>query len=1035
MTVNEERAGRLSSKTLRWPALALAALGALLAAIGVAAATWVVATVARARIRRRRQEQAGRAPARPAVEIGLQGLSEAEAAARRKEGQDNALLWVRPLSRRAIVRANTLTIFNLSLVGLFVVQVLLDKPWNALLTVVVLALNIGLKVWRAFWVRNNLQELERSTQPQATVIRGGTARSVDASEVVRGDVLVVGPGDQVLADGPLVAGSLHGPLRALVVDESMLAGSPAGDPVSAGGRQQVRRAGDWLYAGSFCLAGYAAHEAQQVGDGRRVVSLLGGPQSADPKAAGHGLTPLERMMDRLLRIMLVVVALLILLLFSAYADLQLPALYQDAVASAAGVIFGLAPAGLFLMILANYTKGALDLARAGALVRRSRSVESLAQTTVVCLAQAGVLTGIGLEVEMLEPPRATGDGDDLPPPIGPSRMRQILGDYARSTSASGAIPEAMQAALPGDRRQAREQAPFLSLYGWSAVAFDDADLRGVYVLGDPGVLEAHLIRTEEEPQDPQDAQGGEPAPGVRGAWRKRIAGVAQRVRRMVTRSQAEGTEAGVEPPPASPVPAPDGRQDMEPVADAKGAPDGGRVRRLAKRARTLLDRIKVGKSPDSAGAREADAQEEDGKDADLPDVQEIVYLVAYRPELVPLHAADGTPRLPKDLIPLCRLRYSSQVRPEAVEAVRALAGTGVEVKVFSARGARAVEQADAVLEQARRGEDDRGPPDTITGPELAALDDGSLARAVADNAIFGRTTPEQEARVVSALRERGEMVMVLGDGVNDLPAMRRANLAVALQSGSPAARSVADVVLLDDSPQALPRVLDGGQRIVNSLLDILKLHLVKLLALLLLILAIGGAGLGFPYRGSQGGLITFVSVVLPSLGFLLWALPGRVPRARLGRRLAWFVCPAGVSIALVGFVVYAAYYERTRDLAYAQLMLTYTLTVSGLALVVLIRPPIRRTAGALPAHGPGEKWIGDWRPTLLALVLLILVLASAPSPLIEWIFGITPLQRAADYGVVGVAVLAWVLAVRLFWWAASLVQRYRAPAVPPNSDE
>jgi magnesium-transporting ATPase (P-type) len=843
----------------------------------------------------------------------------------------------------------------------------------------------------------------------------------------------VGPGDQILADGPLVVDSVHGPLRALVVDESLLASGP----VLAGGAQQAKRAGDTVYAGSFCVAGYAAYEAQQVGDERRVVSLLSDPEAVGPEASGQRLTPLERIVDRLLRIMLVVVALLLFVLFSRYVGFRLPALYQDEVASAAGVIFGLAPAGLFLMILANYTKGALDLARADALVRRTRSVESLAQATVVCLAQAGVLTGIGLEVETLEPPHATGDGDALPPRIGQSRMRQILGDYARSTSAGGAIPDVLEAAFPGDRRPVREQAPFLSLYGWSAVAFDDADLRGVYVLGDPEVLEAHLIRTEEETEEPEVAQGDEPPLGSRvtRAWRKRIAGVAQRVRRSVGRSRVEDEDTDEQ------APAPDDPQDVEPVAPAEAAPDAGRVRRLAERARTLLVRLRAGKSEEDEGDQGTLTTPEDSEDTEVSHVQEVVYLVAYRPELVPLHAADGTPRLPEDLIPLCRLRYSSQVHPEAVEAVGAITRMDVEVKVFSSRGVQAAEQAGAVLEQARQGEGDHGPPGTITGPELAALDGGSLARAVAENAIFGRVTPEQEAQVVSALREQGEVVMVVGDGVNNLPAMRRADLSMALQSGSPAARSVAGMVLLDDSPQALPRVVDGGQRIVNSLLDILKLHLVKLFALLLLILAIGGAGLGFPYRGSQGGLITFVSVVLPSVGFLLWTRPGKVSRARLGRQLAWFVCPAGVLIAMAGFVVYAAYYERARDLAYAQLMLTYVLTVSGLALVVLIRPPTRvspregAAVGDPPAGGRGGKWSGDWRPTLLALVLLVLVLVGASSPLVEWIFGITPLRQPADYGVVGVAVLAWVLAVSLFRWVVLLGQRFRAPSTPTRSDE
>jgi hypothetical protein len=137
-----------------------------LAAIGVAAATWVVATVARARIRRRRQEQAARVPSRPPTEIGLRGLSEADAAARWLEGQDNAILWKRPLSKREIVRVNTLTIFILCLVGLFAVQILPDKPWNALLTVVRIA-GVVQRVWRSVGRSRAQGTDEQAKQPPA----------------------------------------------------------------------------------------------------------------------------------------------------------------------------------------------------------------------------------------------------------------------------------------------------------------------------------------------------------------------------------------------------------------------------------------------------------------------------------------------------------------------------------------------------------------------------------------------------------------------------------------------------------------------------------------------------------------------------------------------------------------------------------------------------------------------------------------------------------------------------------------------------
>ena len=152
-------------------------------------------------------------------------------------------------------------------------------------------------------------------------------------------------------------------------------------------------------------------------------------------------------MDRLLRFLLVVVTVLSLLLLADYFDLLLPGLHMDAFASAAGVIFGIAPSSLFLMILVNYAMGTADLVRVGALVHRSRSVESLAQATVICFAQAGILTGTDLEMEL-----------DEAPPLAASRIRQILGAYARSTSVNSPAVRAIAAALPlgGPRYHVRD---------------------------------------------------------------------------------------------------------------------------------------------------------------------------------------------------------------------------------------------------------------------------------------------------------------------------------------------------------------------------------------------------------------------------------------------------------------------------------------------------------------------------------------------------------------------------------------------------
>jgi magnesium-transporting ATPase (P-type) len=743
-----------------------------------------------------------------------------------------------------------------------------------------------------------------------------------------------------------------------------------GDP-----RQHTRQAGDAVYAGSFCLEGYAAYEAQKVGSDRLISALTG-----EFEALEEELTPLERTIDRLLRVLLVVAAVLALLLLADYFDQFFPNLHLDRFASAASVIFGIAPSSLFLMILVNYAMGTADLLRVGALVHRSRSVESLAQATVICFAQAGILTGVGVEVEPMTPPVDRADGQ---PHLASSRIRQILGDFARSTSADSPAVKAMVGAFPGTRRRVHKDAPFLSVYGWSAVAFDDPDLRGVYVLGEPQLMESHLA--SEAGGRAGDRQEGVPSV----SWRRRLQHLTRLFRHPETEEEAKA------------VPEDQRSQGQDATAHSGGeASRPELVQRLVSRVNVWLGR---GVAEPAEGGVEGEG------------VAALVYLVAYRPDLVPFHTANGVPSLPGDLIPLCWLRYSEQVRPEAVETIQAFSRTGVEFKIITPD---APERTAMALEQAGFGSTDGTLLRAISGPELAALDGEDLAQAAAGNIIFGQVTPEQAGQVVEALRQQGETVAVVGDGVGDLQAMQQAHLSITRQSSSPAALSVADIVLLEDSPRAMLRVLEKGQRIANGLLDVLKLYLTQISYLILLILAIWGMGIGFPYQSKQGSLITIVSVILPSAGLSLWAAAGVVPRTGLGWLLARFVGPAAVMMSAAGVIVYGIFLTRSGDVAYAQLALTYMLVISGLVLVVLLRPPVRPEVG-------GDERSGDLRPATLCLVLLLLVFAISSIPLADQLFGLTPLRQPLDYLIVGVAVLAWALTTVLVWRVVPLLRLWQ----------
>jgi cation-transporting ATPase E len=412
--------------------------------------------------------------------------------------------------------------------------------------------------------------------------------------------------------------------------------------------------------------------------------------------------------------------------------------------------------------------------------------------------------------------------------------------------------------------------------------------------------------------------------------------------------------------------------------------------------------------------------------------QQSVLLFAHHPEPVPLHDAEGNVLLPDFLIPLCRLSYSRRLRPEAVDIVKSFARTGVRIKVFSADEP---DQMVALLQQVGLTEEDGEQPlavGTMSGPDLEQLShqDGSgtpqaeWAHAAAENTIFGQITPAQAGALVRALRESGESVAVVGDGVADLPALQQASLAIARQTSAQAALGVADIVMMDNSPQALLQILYKGQGIVHGLLDVLKLNLTQVFYLALLLAATGVMRTSFPYAPAHGTPIGIITVAITSIGLSLWAAPGLVNRASFGRILARFVAPAAVSISLMALIVFHHFLDRTGLVAYAQLAVAYSLIYAGLLLAVFIKPP--RLSWRV---GRGRSRKGDrdrvtpsavlhkkreWRMVSMALLLGGATFFLPAIPAAQKYLELYWLQPA-DYGVVGLAVAGWALILSILW--------------------
>jgi magnesium-transporting ATPase (P-type) len=268
---------------------------------------------------------------------------------------------------------------------------------------------------------------------------------------------------------------------------------------------------------------------------------------------------------------------------------------------------------------------------------------------------------------------------------------------------------------------------------------------------------------------------------------------------------------------------------------------------------------------------------------------------------------------------------------------------------------------------------------------------------------------------VGALRDGGELVAVVGDGVADLPALQQADLAIVRQTSTQAALGVADIVMMGSSPEALLKVLHKGQAIVHGLLDVLKLNLTQVFYLAMLIAGIRLVSTGFPYVSAQGTAIAVITVALPSVGLSLWARAGVVASDRFGWTLARFVGPAAVTTSLAAFLVYRYFLEQSGRMAYAQLALTYTLMYAGLLLALFAKPPwSSRTPGARGSEKDAGK--GDWRMVVLVFVLGVAATFLPAIPPAQQYLGLDWLQKPADYRIVGVAVAAWAVLLNLIWW-------------------
>ncbi|HET7489791.1 MAG TPA: HAD-IC family P-type ATPase [Acidimicrobiales bacterium] len=291
--------------------------------------------------------------------------------------------------------------------------------------------------------------------------------------------------------------------------------------------------------------------------------------------------------------------------------------------------------------------------------------------------------------------------------------------------------------------------------------------------------------------------------------------------------------------------------------------------------------------------------------------------------------------LPGDLTPAAVVVLEDRLRPEAAGILRWFADEGVTCKVLSGDDPRTV----AAL-AARLGLPTGRPVDGRTLP----TDPTHLGEVMESGTLFGRVTPQQKRAMVDALQARGHVVAMTGDGVNDVLALKDADIGVALASGSGAARAVSQVVLLDSSFDTLPAVVGEGRRVIANIERVAKLFLTKTAYATLLCLAVGVARLPFPFLPRHLTLVTSLTIGIPAFFLALEPNAARAKPGFVGRSLVFSV-PAGAVAAAATFVAYATL--RVEDLTLAEARTTATIVlfvVAYWALLAVARPLNRMRA-------------------------------------------------------------------------------------------
>lgn len=685
----------------------------------------------------------------------LQGLTQAQAEENQKEQGKNLLDEKKKKSVILIFLGNFIHLMAVLLWVGGAVAFLADMPQLGIAVWLVNVINGVFSFMQEHRAGKATDALRNMLPSYARVIRDGEEQKILAEDLVIGDIILLEEGDKISADARLIETS------DLQVDQSTLTGesNPVRKIKDAVLTEDLTKAEmpNLIFAGTNVSEGNGKAVVTEIGMRTEFGKIANLTQNMEKEES-----PLQKELNRLTKqISIIAISFGVFFFVSALFFVKQP--MASAFIFALGMVVAFIPEGLLPTVTLSLAMAVQRMSKRNALVKKLSSVETLGSTSVICTDKTGTLTQNEMTVSNLwlakDEFEVTG--------VGYSAKGDILKGGKKITANDN---EDMKLLLTG-----------AALCSNARLLPPNEESARFTVLGDPTEACLGVVAEKAGISIPKTAQL---------TPRLRELPFESRRKRMTTIHELEKPVEGTRR-----------------IAYVKGAP---------KEVMKLSESIRINGTvqPMTEAMRNEIMEANDRYARNGLRVLAVAYRLLHKEDNIPTALSAYTPEIiEQNLIFVGLIVMADPPRPEVADAVEECRRAGIRIVMITGDYGLTAESI------AKRIGIVKGPnPRVLSGLELEEISDEQLKVYLKDEIIFARVAPEQKLRVVSNLQEMGEIVAVTGDGVNDSPALKKADIGVAMGiAGTDVAKEAADMILTDDNFASIVHAIEEGRAVYSNI--------------------------------------------------------------------------------------------------------------------------------------------------------------------------------------------------------------------------